>query len=376
MTENNGFDNTLYNEGTKETLEEKTNVGQSNVPPINLEADKQEANNMKKTIKNIGNYFKNNRPVDAKTKNDEYTNRTAEAMGYKAEGLKKLIVDTLQEYGVYDVRSNYTKKELDKLEKNYNALLKDVAGHQTELEGRVLYTPMTKGSEEEFRQKLSVPESSKGLEYRMNEYLDLSQIAINKYKNCELKRDQYSQRINTLTIEIDKEKQNTPSDMSLQKINALSKERNALVTQKNVYQGLMADASQEVYANDELYKAHSNMVNEKRLFLLKSKSALTKLGITVEIMRTYVATNTGSKSLDQTLDGLEKAMDKGAKAVDAIAIYQEKMGYRMGRISAINGGMGQNIVNNEYFANQEQELNHEYTQSFAAVDRIAKERGM
>jgi len=50
------------------------------------------------------------------------------------------------------------------------------------------------------------------------------------------------------------------------------------------------------------------------------------------------------------------------------------MGYRMNRISAINSGMGQNIVN-EYFDNQEQELNSEYTQSFAAAERIAKERG-
>ncbi|MGV8141352.1 MAG: hypothetical protein ACP5NW_02840, partial [Candidatus Woesearchaeota archaeon] len=319
---------------------------------------------------------KNNQPIDTKSQNDKYEKDTAAEIGFKVTGFKEKILDTLQKYGIYDAYSNYTKKDLSRLESEYRKLDWQISQHQSELEGRVKYIPMKNGTDEEFRQKRSIPESSKGLEYKMNEQEDLARIAYKKFQMCEIKRDQYATNIIKIETDISMEKTKPVSEASIQRINALTTERYEMNKQKVTYEKLMNDFAKQLTSKRDVFKAYQQSVMEKELFLDESKTALTTIGTTIEVMRAYIASPNSTKiTLDETLNLAAKLMERVEQYKGAAAVRQEKNRTRMDRIRGMNSYSGDGIVNNDYYNAIAQVLNQNRTAYIGNADKIAHEMG-
>lgn len=374
MEENKGFDNTLYNEGKSEQ-QTGENSRVFNPGTINPGAFDAEAEALDDLTKNLENSLRNGKKVDITTQSNMYAKKAAIKAGMTLTQFEETIYDTLKNWGIYDKYGRYSKNDLNKLEKNYLKCELEVSQHQETLEGKVKYQPILTGSNEEFELLNSVPDSSKGLEYKMNEQLNLKDIAIENYQATTAKRDLYAQHVIQIDKDIKVERDKPLSEESTQKIRVLTNERNEIIRQKNVYDKSVNDLAKQVFAKDQVYKAYTMLVNRHEFFLDESKTALTNTGITLEVMRAYVENaNSGKITLKDTIRGIYDLTKKTEQYKAVAGVHEEEIESQMNLIRRMNSGGQGSVVNDKHFNKMQQGLNQNRTNFINQANRIITER--
>jgi len=374
MTGNEGFDNTLYNNGkTEQNSGENSRV--FNPGTINTGTFESEAEALDDLTKNLENSLRNGKKMDVNMQSDLNAKKAAKKAGLTLTQFEETFYDTLKNFGIYDKYDRYSKKDLNKLEKNYQKCELEVAQHQETLEGKVKYQPILTGSNEEFELLNSVPDSSKGLEYKMQEQLNLKDIAIENYQATTSKRDLYASHVIDIDKDIQTEKSKPLSQESTQKIRALTNERNEIVRQKNVYDKSVNELAKQVFAKDQVYKAYTMLVNRHEYFLDEAKTALTNTGITLEVMRAYIENaNSGKITLKDTIRGIYELSKKTVQYKAVAGVHEEEIENQINLIRRMNSGTQSNVVNDKHFNKMQQGLNQNRTNFINQANRIITER--
>ena len=244
-----------------------------------------------------------NEKINTYTKKSKKTTDTKNDLGTK-------VREYIANDKFYEKFKRITAKKVQSIEQTFlkvsgiylESLNEDIANQQLKLEGTIKYIPMTEGSDEEFRERSAVPESNKGVRYRMEECQDFARIAHHKYQVCELKRDACSSRINSIESIVSEEKTKEASDDNNKKINLLMGERHTMLEDKTKYERLMQDFAQQLMHKDKIYHAYRNFLIQKEYYLDEVKSFYTAFkGITSNICKYISSKNKDPSELNEIL---------------------------------------------------------------------------
>jgi len=243
-----------------------------------------------------------------------YSKKNKKTVSIK-EDIGKIINKFIEDNSVYSSHNYHYKyiterkaasieKEFLKNSKIYFKVLDDeISDCCLKLDGEIKYTPMKTGSDEEFLERRSVPESSKGLRYKMDELHDLVMITHRKHEICQLKRDLCSSCITSIDNMVSEEKAiDITEEDSNKKAHMLLEERYNIQQEKNKYERLMNDFANQFIHKDYMRGDYRKIIRQKEFFLDEIKTFRAILnGITTNIRAYISSTNKNPTELNEIL---------------------------------------------------------------------------
>jgi len=311
MTENDGFDKKVYNNGT---LDNK--LDGSTQTEIETHGDAFGGYTLK-DHENVINEFnkrkRNEKNVD-KPFGELVYERNKELVidnNIPVNPVLKSLDDVFHKYGLnpkWNIYGKAIKKDLELATQDYETAVKAVENHDSILEGKARYIPMTNPNMEEYRKRPIVREKDKGLRYKKEEIFDELQIIYLNYqqgdilkKNFENQRDTYATTISELVKNVNPANRAQILDLNASK-SVLEADLRTLNAKQQDYQNVMRELEGEMDSVNADIKFEEKLIRGSKNKLINERAVIYGL-------KRHISNNEKAASYGDLIEKIKK-LDK------------------------------------------------------------------